>query len=89
MPVVGARSSKLTSDLTVSCVERQVQLREVVLEDNDVPKALLDYIYKNCIQSIIVGASTRNALSRSLSLSQSIVCEYKRGTELYYMHCWG
>ncbi|KAG6624431.1 U-box domain-containing protein 35-like isoform X1 [Carya illinoinensis] len=43
---------------------RGVQLREVVLEDNDVPKALLDYIYKNCIQSIIVGASTRNALSR-------------------------
>ncbi|KAF5444749.1 hypothetical protein F2P56_033856 [Juglans regia] len=45
-------------------VRKGIQLKEVLLEDNDVPKALLDYIYKNCIESIVVGASTRNALSR-------------------------
>jgi K+-sensing histidine kinase KdpD len=48
-------------------------LKEVLLDDNDAPKALLDYIQKNCISSIVVGASTRNALARSsLSLSLSL-----------------
>lgn len=68
------------------CVEWQVHLKEVVLEDNDIPKAILDYIHKNCIESIVVGASTRNALSRSLSLSQSIVYEYKRETDQLYIY---
>jgi len=42
-------------------------LKEVVLEEYDAPKAILDYIHKNFINSIVVGASTRSALARSLS----------------------
>lgn len=48
------------------CARKGIQLKEVVLEDNDVPKALVDYITKTCINSIVVGASTRNALTRKL-----------------------
>ncbi|XP_035547198.1 U-box domain-containing protein 35 isoform X2 [Juglans regia] len=46
------------------CARKGIQLKEVVVEDNDVSKALLDYVNKNCIDSIVVGASTRNALTR-------------------------
>ncbi|XP_059454533.1 U-box domain-containing protein 35 [Corylus avellana] len=57
-----------TKDLFVPyrayCARKGIQLKEVVLEDNDAPKALLDHIQKNCISSIVVGASTRNALAR-------------------------
>ncbi|KAF3447287.1 hypothetical protein FNV43_RR12469 [Rhamnella rubrinervis] len=41
-----------------------VQLKEVLLEDADVAKAILEYINKNYINSIVVGASTRNAFAR-------------------------
>ena len=46
--------------------EIQVQLKEVVLDDPDISKALVDYVHKNCINSFVVGASTRSALARSL-----------------------
>lgn len=39
-------------------------MKEVCLEDNDVSRAILDYINKNYINSIVVGASTRNAITR-------------------------
>ena len=45
-------------------VEFQIQLKEVVLDEQDVAKALLDYISTNYINNIVVGASTRNALTR-------------------------
>ena len=48
----------------------QVLMKEVVLDDNDIPKALLEYIGKNLLNNIVIGASTRNAFARfSLSLS--------------------
>ncbi|KAK4770027.1 hypothetical protein SAY87_030559 [Trapa incisa] len=43
-----------------------VQLKEVVIEENDISKALLDYIVSNQVTSMVVGASTRSALSRKL-----------------------
>lgn len=46
--------------------EIQVQLREVVLDDTDVPRALVDYVHKNCINNFVVGSSTRSALARFL-----------------------
>ncbi|XP_031250095.1 U-box domain-containing protein 51-like [Pistacia vera] len=45
------------------CARKGVLLKEVVLEDNDIPKALLDYVCKNVLNNIVVGASTRNALA--------------------------
>ena len=47
----------------------QIAAKEIILPDIDVPSALLDYIVNNSISNIVVGASSRNALTRSLSLS--------------------
>ncbi|XP_073110864.1 U-box domain-containing protein 52 isoform X1 [Elaeis guineensis] len=41
-----------------------LQLNEVILEDVDVSKAIIEYISANHIQNIVVGASNRNALMR-------------------------
>lgn len=46
------------------CARKGVQLKEVVLDDTDIPKALVDYVHKNCINNFVVGASTRSALAR-------------------------
>ncbi|GMH12381.1 hypothetical protein Nepgr_014222 [Nepenthes gracilis] len=47
------------------CARKSVQLKEVILDDIDVAKALVDYITSNCITNIVVGASTRNALMKT------------------------
>ncbi|KAE8667070.1 U-box domain-containing protein 51-like isoform X2 [Hibiscus syriacus] len=46
------------------CARKGIQLEEVILEDADVCKALLDYVHKNLINNLVIGAATRNSLSR-------------------------
>ncbi|KAK8550402.1 hypothetical protein V6N12_039113 [Hibiscus sabdariffa] len=46
------------------CARKGIQMKEVILEDVDVCKALLDYVNKNLIHSLVVGATTKNSLSR-------------------------
>ncbi|XWS72425.1 hypothetical protein CRYUN_Cryun02cG0038400 [Craigia yunnanensis] len=46
------------------CARKGIQMKEVILEDADISKALLDYISKNLINSIVLGAATRNGFSR-------------------------
>ncbi|KAJ0964454.1 hypothetical protein J5N97_025592 [Dioscorea zingiberensis] len=41
------------------CARRGIQLREVVLEDNDVSKVIIEYINANHINNIVVGASNK------------------------------
>ncbi|GAB4837072.1 hypothetical protein Ancab_001985 [Ancistrocladus abbreviatus] len=53
------------------CARKSVQLKEVVLDDVDVCKALVDYINTNFITNIVVGASSRNALLKLVSRSPS------------------
>ena len=48
-------------------------MKEVVLDDTDVARAILEYISKNFLGSIAVGASTRNALTRFVNLCQKTV----------------
>ncbi|XVE70882.1 hypothetical protein DITRI_Ditri10aG0105900 [Diplodiscus trichospermus] len=49
------------------CARKGIQMKEVILEDADVSKALLEYISKNLINNIVLGAATRNGLSSYLS----------------------
>ncbi|KAK8976111.1 hypothetical protein V6N11_007605 [Hibiscus sabdariffa] len=49
------------------CARKAIQMREVVLEDADTSKALLDYISRNLINTIVLGAATRHAISSYLS----------------------
>ncbi|KAL6984551.1 hypothetical protein U1Q18_017927 [Sarracenia purpurea var. burkii] len=48
----------------VYCARKRVTPKEVVLEDSDVSKALLNYISSNFINNIVLGASTRSALAK-------------------------
>ncbi|KAK3436017.1 hypothetical protein EUGRSUZ_C00670 [Eucalyptus grandis] len=45
---------------------KRVQIKEVVVEENDVAKGLLEYIANNCITSVVMGAASRNTLARKL-----------------------
>ncbi|WCJ29418.1 protein kinase family protein [Euphorbia peplus] len=46
------------------CARKGVHMKELVIDETDTVKALLDFISKNVIGSIAIGASTRNALTR-------------------------
>ncbi|KAL3500805.1 hypothetical protein ACH5RR_039898 [Cinchona calisaya] len=48
----------------VYCARKGVKVKEVVLEETDVPKAILDYISDNHIRNIVLGASARNPIAR-------------------------
>ncbi|XWS18844.1 hypothetical protein CRYUN_Cryun32bG0079800 [Craigia yunnanensis] len=48
------------------CARKGIQSHEVVLHDIDVPSALVDFINNNNIGNIVVGASSRNVLTRKL-----------------------
>ncbi|GAB2285975.1 hypothetical protein Dimus_020400 [Dionaea muscipula] len=47
------------------CARKSILLKEVILEDVDVAKAIVDYISMNCITNAVVGASSRNALMKT------------------------
>lgn len=61
------------------CARKGIQAKEVILQDTDVAQALTEYINQMFITTIILGASTRNALTRAFkvqdvpsSLSRSV-----------------
>ncbi|KAK9741733.1 hypothetical protein RND81_03G124600 [Saponaria officinalis] len=47
------------------CARKSVQAKEVILEDTDVSRAILDYINSNFISNVVLGASSRNALIKT------------------------
>ena len=51
----------------------QVTVKELIIHDIDVPSTIIDYILKNEMNNVVVGASHRNAFIRSLSLSPSLI----------------
>ncbi|XP_059299577.1 U-box domain-containing protein 52-like [Lycium ferocissimum] len=61
------------------CARKGIQAKEVILQDTDVAQALTEYITQKSITTIVLGASTRNALTRAFkvqdvpsSLSKSV-----------------
>lgn len=54
----------------------QIEAKEVVLHDIEVSNALVDYISNHSVSNIVVGASNRNALTRSLSISLSLLSSF-------------
>ncbi|XWS70225.1 hypothetical protein CRYUN_Cryun03dG0030200 [Craigia yunnanensis] len=46
------------------CARKGIQMKEVILEDADISRALLDYISKNLINSLVLGAAMRSTFSR-------------------------
>ncbi|XP_021763738.1 U-box domain-containing protein 52-like isoform X2 [Chenopodium quinoa] len=47
------------------CARKSVQVREVVLEDADIARAILDYVNCNFITNIVIGASSRNVVAKT------------------------
>lgn len=61
-------------------------MKEVVIDDNDIPKAILEYVGKNLLNNIVVGASTRNALARSFFISLfNFECTQRRIANLTFL----
>ncbi|VYS67433.1 unnamed protein product [Arabidopsis thaliana] len=46
------------------CMRRNIQSEIVLLEDQDVAKALIEYISQNCISTFILGASLKKSITR-------------------------
>ncbi|XP_020581904.1 U-box domain-containing protein 52-like [Phalaenopsis equestris] len=59
-----AEMSQLFQPYSTFCFKKGVQVKEVVLEDTDISKAIVDYIAANNIHNVVLGASTRNAITR-------------------------
>ncbi|KAG9443676.1 hypothetical protein H6P81_015016 [Aristolochia fimbriata] len=47
------------------CSRRGLPWKEVVLEDSDVPKAIIDYLVHQSVDKLVLGASNRNAFTRT------------------------
>ncbi|CAL1399764.1 unnamed protein product [Linum trigynum] len=58
------------------CARKGIEAQEVVLFDADIAKALLEYIAKNSIGTLVIGATNKSAFSRkfwSVSLSTTLI----------------
>ncbi|XP_050101793.1 U-box domain-containing protein 52-like isoform X2 [Malus sylvestris] len=59
------------------CARKGIVAKEVIIHDIDVPSALIDYIVNNSICNIVVGASSRNVITRKLKDSDVPTCLLK------------
>uniref|UniRef100_A0A803NCS4 RING-type E3 ubiquitin transferase n=1 Tax=Chenopodium quinoa TaxID=63459 RepID=A0A803NCS4_CHEQI len=47
------------------CTRKDIQCRDIVLEDSDVQKALIEFVTQSAVEVLIMGASSRNSILRS------------------------
>ncbi|KAK4792855.1 hypothetical protein SAY86_023290 [Trapa natans] len=56
------------------CVRKDIQCKDIVLEDTDVAKTLTDYVSKNGIDHLVIGASPKSGFLRfKTDISTSVV----------------
>ncbi|ESQ41172.1 hypothetical protein EUTSA_v10012830mg [Eutrema salsugineum] len=53
------------------CARKGISMTEVILEDTDVAKAVLDYVNNNLVNNIVLGSSSKNPFARSLKFTKS------------------
>ncbi|WZZ91509.1 U-box domain-containing protein 51 isoform X2 [Brassica napus] len=55
------------------CARKGISMMEVILEDTDVARAILDYVNNNLVNNIVVGSasSSKNPFARSLKFTKS------------------
>ncbi|KAL1205677.1 U-box domain-containing protein 34 [Cardamine amara subsp. amara] len=62
------QSEKLAKDLFVSfhcyCSRKEINCRDVLLEDGDKVRAITDYVSSSAIENLVVGAASRNGFMR-------------------------
>ncbi|KAG7556554.1 Protein kinase-like domain superfamily [Arabidopsis suecica] len=52
------------------CARKGISMTEVVLDDSDVAKAILDYVNNNLVNNLVMGASSKNSFARSFMFSK-------------------
>ncbi|GAB2215750.1 hypothetical protein Droror1_Dr00020148 [Drosera rotundifolia] len=46
------------------CGRKDIKCEEIILEDSDISKAIIEYVTKNLFETLVLGASSRNGLLR-------------------------
>ncbi|CAI8594612.1 unnamed protein product [Vicia faba] len=59
-----SESKDLFDSFRVFCNRKSIQCREVLLEDTDISKALIDCISTHCIELLVLGAASRGGIVR-------------------------
>ncbi|KAF7849129.1 hypothetical protein BT93_L1214 [Corymbia citriodora subsp. variegata] len=47
------------------CTRKEIQCKDVLLEDMDVPKALIEYVSHNAIENLVLGSSSKSGFLRT------------------------
>ncbi|XP_042492007.1 U-box domain-containing protein 35-like isoform X2 [Macadamia integrifolia] len=59
-----AQTRELFLPFRCYCIRKDIHCKDVILEDMDVAKAIIEYISHSAIENLVIGASTRNAFLR-------------------------
>ncbi|KAM1200636.1 hypothetical protein ACFX2I_016892 [Malus domestica] len=59
-----SQTRELIRPFRVFCARKNIQCRDIVLEDSDVTKALVEYITQSSIEHLVVGASAKTGFLR-------------------------
>ncbi|XP_031505618.1 U-box domain-containing protein 35-like [Nymphaea colorata] len=63
------------------CTRKDINCKDVILEDNDVTKAIIEYVSQATIENLVVGASSRSSFLRFKS--QDIASSISKGAPEY------
>ncbi|XP_078444213.1 U-box domain-containing protein 52-like [Wolffia australiana] len=66
MEQIDKQTKELILPFQCFCSRRGLQCKEVILEDNDVPKAIVGFVTANNVDKLVMGASSKNAFMRTL-----------------------
>ncbi|XP_010453263.1 PREDICTED: U-box domain-containing protein 52-like isoform X1 [Camelina sativa] len=53
------------------CARKGITMLEVILDDTDVAKAVLDYVNNNLVTNLVLGSSSKSPFARSLKFTKS------------------
>ncbi|GLJ44009.1 hypothetical protein SUGI_0917420 [Cryptomeria japonica] len=65
MQEIKSKTKSLLRPLQQLCKSKQVPTEIVVLEDDNIPKAIVKYITDSSISNLVIGSSSRNAITRT------------------------
>ncbi|KAI6680971.1 hypothetical protein NL676_034852 [Syzygium grande] len=66
-----AQTTKLFLPFRCYCLRRHVQSEVVVLEDSDVAKALVEYVSRHAVDTLLLGSASRKSISRLFKFSDT------------------
>ncbi|KQJ94036.1 hypothetical protein BRADI_3g08127v3 [Brachypodium distachyon] len=81
-----AEMSQLFISYRGYCARKGMHLNEVILDNNDISKAIVDYATSHTITDIVVGASTRNTFIRRFRNPDVPTCLMKMAPDYCTVH---